>query len=39
MKMAVNNTAQYVTTDGLLIGTIEAFATQGGGDKLFHGTR
>ncbi len=36
MKMGVNNMAQHVTTDGLLIGATGAFATQGGGDKLFH---
>lgn len=32
MKMGLNNMAQHVTTDGLLIGCTEAF----GGDKLFH---
>lgn len=33
MKMGVNNMAQHVTMDGLLIGATEAF---GGSDKLFH---
>lgn len=35
MKMGVNNMAQHVTTDGLLIGATEAFTTQGSGDKMF----
>lgn len=37
MKMGVNNVAQRVTTDGLLIGSTEAFGTQGGGaEKWLH---